>query len=105
MSGEVKKYNVIIQDRAVEMLVHHARFLAQASEAAADRLTEEFVKKAKTLEIMPERCPWLFSPYIPAHKYRKIIFEKHYMLIFQVIGDIVYIDAMIDCRQDYIWLL
>jgi len=105
MPGEVKKYRVVIQDRAAEMLVHHARFLAQVSEAAANRLTEEFVKETKTLEIVPERCPWLFDPNIQDHKYRKLIFEKHYMLLFQVIDAVVYVDAMMDCRQDYSWLL
>jgi len=87
------------------MLLNHARFLAQASENAANRLVEDFVSKAKTLERMPERCPWLTGNGIPQRKYRKLIFEKHYMLVYQVIGDSVYVDAMVDCRQDYGLLL
>jgi len=63
------------------------------------------VKKAKALEYMPERCSWLTGNGIPKQKYRKLIFEKNYMLVFQVIGNNVYIDAMVDCRQDYRWLL
>ena len=105
MPGEVKRYKVVIQGPAADMPVHHARFLTQVSETAAVRLTEEFAKKAKTLETMPERCPWLFDPHIPEHKYRKLVFEKHYMLLFQIIGNEVFVDATIDCRQDYIWLL
>jgi len=105
MPKETKKHSVTIQDPATEMLVQHARFLAQANESAAKLLTLEFINKAKTLETMPERCPWLSYPLIPKHKYRKLIFGKHYMLIFQVINESVYVDAMIDCRQDYIWLL
>jgi len=27
------------------------------------------------------------------------------MLIFQIVGKSVFVDAMVDCRQDYIWLL
>ena len=105
MDGGNKKYTVIIQDTATEMLLSHARFLAQVSETAANRLVEEFVSKSKTLEHMPERCPWLTDDTIPQHKYRRLIFEKQYILIYQIIGDKVYIDAMIDCRQDYNWLL
>ena len=105
MQSEIKEYTVIVQDPATEMLVQHARFLAQVSETAAVRLATEFHKKASSLETMPERCPWLFDPYIPEYKYRKLIFEKHYMLLFQVIGDYVYIDAMVDCRQEYSNLL
>ena len=104
MPDKVKSYKVIIQGPASDMLIHHARFLAQVSETAALRLTEEFTKKAKTLETMPERCPWLYDQHVPEHKYRKLIFEKHYMLLYQIIGNEVYIDAMIDCRQDYSWL-
>ena len=105
MPDKVKKYKVIIQDPATEMLEQHARFLAQVSETAAHRLVDDFVTKARTLETMPERCPWLFDALIPEHKYRKLLFDKYYMLIFQIAEDCVFVDAMVDCRQDYIWLL
>ena len=105
MPRESKKYSVVIQEPAADMLVQHARFLAQVSETAAQRLINAFVTQAKTLETMPERCPWLFDTIIPEHKYRKLLFEKHYMLVFQVVEDKVSVDAMVDCRQDYIWLL
>ena len=98
-------YKVIIQDPAKEMLLYHARFLAQVSVAAAERLANEFTRQAKSLETMPERCPWLFNSYIPEYKYRKLVFEKRYMLLYQIIGNNVYVDAMVDCRQDYNWLL
>ena len=105
MDSEHKEYTVIIQDPATEMLTAHARYLSQVSEAAANRLVEKFTVKAKTLEFMPERCPWLCDDMIPRNKYRKLIFEKNYMLVFQIIGNKVYVDAMVDCRQDYRWLL
>ena len=105
MENVDKVYNIIIQTPATEMLVEHARFLAQVSEAAAERLAAEFYIKAKTLERMPERCPWLSGYSIPEKKYRKLIFEDNYMLVFQIVGDIVYVDAMVDCRSEYNWLL
>ena len=54
---------------------------------------------------MPQRCPWLTGTYIPGHTYRFILFEKRYMLIFQIVDDTVYVDYVVDCRQDYGWLL
>lgn len=105
MPGGDKKYRVIIQEPAVEMLVQHSRFLAQVSETAALGLVAEFKTKAKSLETMPERCSWLYHPMISEHKYRKLVFGKYYMLIFQIIGENVFVDAMVDCRQDYVWLL
>ena len=100
-----KIYRVVIQTPATEILVQHAYFLAQVSEAAADRLTDEFFAKAKSLEKIPERCPWLSGYSIPEKKYRKLILEGNYLLVFQIIGNTVFIDAMVDCRSEYSWLL
>jgi plasmid stabilization system protein ParE len=105
MLDAIEKYKVVIQDPATEMLVQHTRFLAQISEPAAKRLIKEFRTKAKTLETMPQRCPWLYVPGLPEHKYRKLIFEKSYMLVFQIVGNKVFVDAMADCRQDLSRLL
>jgi len=105
MDDAGKKFTVIIQTPATAMLVDHVRFLAQVSETAADRLVDEFFAKAKSLETMPERCPWLSGYSMPEKKYRKLIFESNYMLVFQVCDDTVFIDAVVDCRSEYQWLL
>lgn len=105
MEQQNKKYRVVVSARAAQMLVSHAAFLAQASTAAAQRLTAEFEKAANSLEFMPQRCPWLTGDYIPRNTYRFILFEKRYMLIFQIMESTVYADYVVDCRQDYDWLL
>lgn len=103
--GQQSKYQVIVSEQAKRMLISHAAFLAQTSPAAAERLVDTFETAANSLEIMPQRCSWLTSEYIPKNKYRFLIFEKRYLLIFQIQEDIVYIDYVVDCRQDYGWLL
>lgn len=99
------KYHVIVSERATQMLVSHAAFLAQASPEAAERLTAEFEKTANSLESTPHRCPWLAGEYIPRNAYRFILFEKRYMIIFRIIDESVYADYVVDCRQDYSWLI
>ena len=94
------RYHVVVSEQATQMLVSHAAFLAQVSPEAAERLTAEFEKTANSLEIMPQRCPWLTGEYIPRNTYRFIMFEKRYMIIFQVMDDIIYADYVVDCRQD-----
>lgn len=47
MGSVDKRYQVIISERAGEMLVQHARFLAQVSAGAADKLRMDIVKAAK----------------------------------------------------------
>lgn len=105
MDSENNRYNVVISDEATQMLVSHARFLAQVSEPAASRLIEVFQEKAKSLELLPERNPWLSNPLIPVGKYRKLLMGKRYLLIYQIKGSTVYLDAVVDARQDYCWLL
>ncbi|GHV31455.1 plasmid stabilization protein [Spirochaetia bacterium] len=105
MPGRDKVYTVEISERASEMLIYHARFLANSSETAAKRLISQFESQANSLRNQPERFPWLSQPMLPEYKYRKLLFEKRYLLIYQLKGDTVYIDAMVDCRQDYGWLL
>lgn len=105
MQSGNKTHTVIFSANAAQMLVSHARFLAQVSETAALQLIAEFNEKAKSLEEFPDRDPWLSDPRIQTGKYRKFLIAKRYMLIYQVKGEIVYVDAMVDCRQDYSWLL
>lgn len=99
------EYSVIVSKKATGMLVSHASFLSQVSETAALRLTENFVFAANSLKTMPQRCPFLNNDYIPKNKYRKLIFEEKYLIIFQIIDSNVYIDYIVDCRQDYGWLV
>ena len=103
--AEQSNYQLIVSARAAQMLVSHAAFLAQVSEAAAERLVVTFEEAANSLRQIPQRCPWLIGEFIPRNLYRYLIFEKRYLIIFQIKDDIVYADYVVDCRQDYTWLI
>lgn len=103
--GRQNKYKVIVSEQAKRMLVSHAAFLAQVSADTAERFITAFETAADSLEIMPQRCPWLAGEYIPKNTYRYLLFEKLYLLVFQIQDDIVYADYVVDCRQDYSWLI
>ncbi|MDR1135743.1 MAG: type II toxin-antitoxin system RelE/ParE family toxin [Clostridiales Family XIII bacterium] len=92
-------------ETAWEMLVSHARFLANVSVRAADRLIEAFIEGTDGLAEMPERYPWLYHDDIPFQKYRKLMFGKYHLALYEILGNIVYVTAVVDCRQDYAWLL
>lgn len=101
----LSNYHVIISKQATQMLVSHAAFLAQVTPEAAEKLTIEFEKAANSLKTMPQRCPWLLGECIPKNTYRFILFDKHYMIIFQIIDDNVYDDYVVNCKQDYDWFI
>lgn len=99
------KYNVIVSDKAASMLINHVRFLANVSPDAAKRLHNDIITEIRALEFMPEGYPRFNCDEIPANKYRKKLAAKRYLLIYQIKDNAVYVDYVLDCRQDYKWLL
>jgi len=105
MGSRDKLYTVIVSDRAADMLLEHLRFIAQASIEAADRLRMEIIEAVKSLEQFPDRNPWLSDPALPVNKYRKMVINKRYLIIYQIRGDLVFVEYVLDCRQNYKWLI
>ena len=105
MSNTNKSYDVVVSDRAAEMMVQHVRFMAQVSLEASDNIRLEIIDAAKSLRNFPERNSWLSDPALPISKYRKMIINKRYLLIYQIKDDIVNIEYILDCHQDYRWLI
>ena len=105
MDSTNKLYRVIVSERATDMLIRHFRFLAQVSPEAADKLRSEIIDALKSLQGFPERHLEFSDPLLPANKYRKMIISRRYLLVYQVKGETVHIDYILDCRQNYLWLL
>ena len=99
------KYQIIISERAKEMLGMHIRFLSQVNIAAASKLKTRLVEEIRSLQTMPQRYPFFSENYIPANKYHKLYVENWYLVLYQIKDDTVYVDWILDCRQDYQWLL
>ena len=87
-----KEYNVIISDRAASELRNHIAFLARVAPDAAKRLHKELISEIESLAFMPESFPWLYHELLPKNKY---------LLIYQIKGNTVYLDYILDCRRDY----
>ncbi|HBG42923.1 MAG TPA: plasmid stabilization protein [Firmicutes bacterium] len=99
------QYKVLVSDRARQMLASHIRFLAQKNPAAARQTKKDLMDDVRLLQQMPERFPFLKADFIPPNKYHKMFVEKWYLVIYQVRNQTVYVDYIVDCRQDYDWLL
>lgn len=99
------KYRVIISDQAKQNLLLHVRFLAQINKSAAQKLRQRIVAEIRSLEQMPHRYPFLNAEFIPPNKYHKLYIENYYLILYQIRDDTVYVDWIVDCRQDYQWLI
>jgi plasmid stabilization system protein ParE len=102
---KIKQYKVIASDRARQTLASHVRFLAQKSPIAAQKIKDELMDAIRSLHQMPERFPFLEAEFIPPNKYHKMIVEKWYLILYQIKDQTVYVDYIVDCRQDYGWLV
>ena len=99
------QYKVIVSDRARQMLAGHVRFLAQKSPSAARKVKNDLMDAIRSLDQMPERFPFLGAEFIPLNKYHKMFVEKRYLILYQIKDQTVYVDYIVDCRQEYGWLV
>ncbi|MDD3930034.1 MAG: hypothetical protein PHY87_09570 [Sphaerochaeta sp.] len=93
------KYDVIVSRKADEMLVSHARFLAQVRIPAAKVLRQEFYSVLVRLKDNPFQFQLEEDLGLPGGKYRQVVFAKRYKAVFSVYENSVFIDAIIDSRQ------
>jgi len=98
--NDIKKYQVVVSTRAKDLLFEHAIFLSQVSIDAAYDLFTQFENRITTLENFPERCPHYENPYIPSGKYRKLSLGNYLLILFQVVGETVHIELVVDARAE-----
>jgi len=98
-------YEVTVSDAALAMLDSHVEFLARVSVKAAESLIDEILNDIESLSQFPERFPFFESEFIPTGRYRKMISAKRYLILYEINRNDVCVDYIIDCRQDYEWLL
>ena len=102
---EQEMYSVILAQRADSILLSHAEFLARVSPAIARSLLSEFKAVINKLSKDPSQFPLadeIDVPGILPGKYRKCMFADFYKALFQVKDSFIYVDAIIDCRQESI---
>ena len=100
-----KLYNVKISEEAQRGLGRIVSFVALNSIQAARLLKKDLVAEISSLKLLPERTPFLEGEFIPFNKYHKLLVRRNYLVIYQIKDDTVWVDYVIDCRQDYQWLI
>ena len=99
MDNTEKEYSVYIDPAANDRMADHMEFLTRVSEEAANRLLDDLMEGIRSLKTMPFRNPVYNRPYLPTDKYRSLIINKRYRVVYQIDGDFVYVDDIQDCRQ------
>ncbi|MBQ7581036.1 MAG: type II toxin-antitoxin system RelE/ParE family toxin [Clostridia bacterium] len=98
------KYTVIVSDTAKRQIASHVAFLANVSKEAAKNTKNTIIEALRSLETMPGRYPFLDEDLLPKNKYHKMFVESRYLILYQVRDNVVLVDYIVDCRQEYEWL-
>ena len=93
-------YQIILARRVDGMLLRHISFLARVSVPAAKKFRAEFAHLLERLEQNPMQFPVEEELNLPS-QYRSALFARRYKAVFMVEGSTVYLDAVLDCRQDH----
>ncbi len=59
----------------------------------------------RSLSFLQKRFPFCNADFIPLNKYHKMFVEKLYLILYQIKDQTVFIDYIVDCREDYRWLV
>ena len=87
------KYNVNFKAYAKDDTKKHIRFLANVSIPASRKLHKEFDAIVLKLSETPLQNPIFYK------NYRKEIIAVRYILLYEVVGQNVYIDKILDARS------
>ena len=94
-------YDIIISDVALAMLDAHIDFMARVSMNAATRLMDEILGDIASLAENPQRFPSYENQFISDNRYRRMLSAKRYLIIYEIDCKTVFVDYIVDCRQDY----
>ena len=94
------RFTIITARRVDSQLRRHAAFLANVSIRAAKQFRNDFSEILDQLEVNPYQFPIDSDPALPQDTYRKALFSKWYKVLFAIENNTVYLDAVVDCRQD-----
>ena len=99
MAHDGKAFHIIIDPTAENRMYEHFEFLARINVTAANNLLDGLLSDIGSLENLPYRNPVYNRPYLPPDKYRYMISNKRYRIVYQVDSYFVYVDDIQDMRQ------
>jgi hypothetical protein len=96
----MRRYTVIFSRYIDAQILYHFQFIANVSLPAAKRFRNDFGKIIKRIEENPFQFPIDDQFQFDGVSYRKALFGTWYKALFTIEGNAVYLDYVIDCRQE-----
>lgn len=89
---------ILISKKARKQLYLHAFYKSKYSKASSLQFLEDFNSSIQFLLLFPYMYPKISKN----SSYRKIIFNKKYIIIYFIENENIYIDSIINCKQNYL---
>ena len=99
MDNADREYTVVVDPAVNDRMYDHFEFLAKVSESAAERLLDNLVEDMYSLKHLPYRNPVFNRPFLKIGKYRYMVSCEKYLIVYQIVDDIVFVDDILDSRQ------
>lgn len=88
---------LISKNAKTDLYLHHF-YKQKYSALAAEKFFKDFNSAINSLSLFPYMYPKISDN----NSYRKVLFNKRYLMIYLIENDIVYIDSIINCKQNYL---
>lgn len=89
---------ILISNEARDQLYLHSFYKSKYSKLSSLKFLKDFNSSIQTLLLFPYMYPKISTK----SPYRKILFNKKYLIIYFIENNNIYIDSIINCKQNYI---
>ncbi len=94
------KYNIYLTNNANNMIKRHILFLSKVSVKTSIKLKQTFKEYIIILKHYPKLGKKLNFKREKPPSIRKMVIDKRYILIYFIINNNIYIDTILDSRQN-----
>ncbi len=89
-----RKYRVKVSPESERDIEEIWEYIARDNIRNATQFIHRIEKKVYSLELLPERCPFIPENEFLEHQYRHLIFEN-YRIVFRIMVDVVWIARVV----------
>ena len=89
---------ILFSNKAKLDLYLHSFYKCKYSKASSEKFFEDFNSSIQSLLLFPYMYPKISTDSL----YIKILFNKKYLIIYLIENDNIYIDSIVNCKQNYL---
>ena len=87
-----------ISEKAKNDLLFYSSYKRKFSKSNSQKFLNDFNSSIELLKLFPYMYP---KAYFNSN-YRKILFNKKYLILYLIENNTIYIDSIVNCKQNYL---